>query len=110
MWSNPPDRPWNLIADANAVLGAVYHAPTAASVPANAVEQSSTTNSLGGTTTVYMIPEPNLPLLQPLRNAGVPAPIVNTLNAALTPVVNSGYSSVTPNAGPYFSQGRAGVP
>jgi hypothetical protein len=106
-FSNAPDRPWDLVADANAVLGVEYeHTPASEAIPSDAVVQSSTTNSLGGTTTVEMIPEPTLPLVQPLVNVGVPASITNPLNKALTPIVEEGYSQYTPNAGPYVSGGK----
>ncbi len=67
---------------------------------------SSVTNSLGGTTTTYMIPTPTLPLLMPLQHMGVPTPIVSGLNNVLTPIVNEGYSQYDPTGGPYFSQGN----
>ncbi len=106
-WANPPDRPWHLLADINAVAGAAYiHTPTEFASPSQAVEVSSVTDSLGGTTTTYMIPTTTLPMLMPLQHIGVPTPIVNALNSLLTPVVNEGYSQYDPNGGPYFSQGN----
>jgi hypothetical protein len=106
-FSNAPDRPWDLVADANAILGIKYeHTPASEAVPSDAVVQWSTTNTLGGTTTVEMIPEPTLPLVQPLVTAGVPASITNPLNKALTPIVEEGYSRYTPKAGPYVSGGK----
>ncbi|WP_181024928.1 PE-PPE domain-containing protein [Mycobacterium kansasii] len=72
---------------------------------------SSTTTSLGGAITTYMIPAPTLPMLLPLKDIGVPQPIVDTLNSVLQPIVNDGYSSLTPDAGPYFSHGSlVGLP
>jgi len=107
-WANAPDRPWDPVADANAVLGALQEHGTdeVGTVPANAVEQSQVINSAGGTTTTYVVPEPTLPLVQPLINAGVPASITNPLNKALTPIVEKGYSQYTPKAGPYVSGGK----
>jgi PE-PPE domain/PPE family len=106
-WSDPPDRPWHLLADVNALAGVQYlHTPTAFASPSQVVEMSSVTNSLGGTTTTYMIPTSTLPLLMPLQHIGVPAPIVNGLNNMLTPIVSEGYSQYDPNGGPYFSQGK----
>jgi hypothetical protein len=50
-------------------------------------------------------------MLFPLEQLGVPQPIVNGLNSFLQPIVNDGYSSLTPGAGPYFSQGSlVGLP
>jgi PE-PPE domain len=106
-FGNPPDRPWNLLADANALAGVAYlHYPTEYAWQSQAVVVSSVTNSLGGTTTTYMIPTPTLPLLMPLQQIGVPAPIVSGLNQALMPLVNEGYSQYDPTGGPYFSQGN----
>jgi hypothetical protein len=106
-WANPPDRPWHLLADLNAVAGANYlHTPTGLASPSQAVEVSSVTDSLGGTTTTYMIPTATLPMLIPLQHMGVPSPIVGALNSVLTPIVNEGYSQFDPNGGPYFSQGN----
>ena len=107
-WANAPDRPWDLIADANAVLGALQEHGTdeVGEVPAKAVEQSSVTNSAGGTTTTYVVPEPTLPLMQPLVRAGVPSFITTPLNNVLTRIVEAGYSKYTPNLGPYVSGGK----
>ena len=55
--SDPPDRPWHLLADMNAVEGLEnLHKATAFASPSQAVEMSCVANSLGGTTTTYMIP------------------------------------------------------
>jgi PPE-repeat protein len=105
-WADFPDRPWHLLADVNAVAGVQYlHTPTAFASPSDAVEVSSVTNSLGGTTTTYMIPTSTLPLLMPLEHIGAPAPIINGLNNFLTPIVNEGYSQYDSNGGPYLSRG-----
>lgn len=105
-FGNPPDRPWNIPAMVNSVFGTLYqHNATSVAAMSSAVELSSVTNSLGGTVTTYMIPSPTLPMLLPLVQLGVPQPIVNGLNAVLQPIVNAGYSSLTPGAGPYFSGG-----
>lgn len=111
-FGNPPDRPWDLPAWVNSVFGGIYHHNTTSLASlSDAVEVSSTTTSLGGTVTTYMIPSPTLPMLLPLEQIGVPQPIVNNLNSLLQPIVSDGYSSLTPNAGPYFSQGSlVGLP
>uniref|UniRef100_UPI00389A1FD2 PPE family protein n=1 Tax=Mycobacterium sp. HUMS_1102779 TaxID=3383487 RepID=UPI00389A1FD2 len=105
-WADPPNRPWNLPADLNALAGAEYlHWPTELASPSQVVEVSSVTNALGGTTTTYMVPTPILPILMPLQQIGVAAPIVGDLNAALTPLVDAGYSQYDPTGGPYLSHG-----
>lgn len=90
-----PDRPWNALAVANALMGiSVVHSSTMSADPAQIPTQNTTTthNSLGGTTTTYLVPTPTLPLLSPLEGLGVPEPVVATLNSALKPVVDAGYS------------------
>ena len=105
-WGNPPDRPWNLLADVNTLFGAAYyHDPVSLMSPSDMVQLSSVTQPAGGTITTYMFPSPTLPMLMPLQAIGVPAPIVSDLNSMLQPIVNAGYSSLTPDAGPYFSGG-----
>lgn len=111
-FGNPPDRPWDIPAWVNSLSGAYYYHNTASLTSmSGAVEISSVTTPLGGTITTYEIPSPTLPMLLPLEQAGVPQPIVNNLNGWLEPIVNDGYSSLTPDAGPYFSHGSlVGLP
>lgn len=82
-----PDRPSNLIAVANALAGeVVQHVPhmfTALStVPVANVQ--TTTNSLGGVTTRYLIPAAHLPLVQLV-------PILAPQEARLKKIVDSAY-------------------
>ncbi|AYE93878.1 hypothetical protein C0J29_02805 [Mycobacterium paragordonae] len=105
-WANPPDRPWNIPAVVNSLFATAYlHNTSSLASMSKVVELSSVGTSLGGTITTYMIPSPTLPMLMPLQQLGVPQPIVNNLNTFLQPLVNSGYSSLAPNAGPYFAHG-----
>lgn len=105
-FGNPPDRPWDIPAWVNSLAAGIYNHNTTSLVSmSDAVQVSSSTSSLGGTVTTYMVPSPTLPMLFPLEQIGVPQPIVNGLNAFLHPIVDDGYSSLTPNAGPYFLQG-----
>jgi hypothetical protein len=105
-WGDTPDRPWDLLAWVNSLFGALYyHGPTSLASLSDAVELSSVTDSLGGVITTYMVPSPILPMLLPLEQIGVPTQIVDDLNSVLQPIVNDGYSSLTPDAGPYFSEG-----
>jgi hypothetical protein len=100
-WADFPDRPWNLVATMNAIAGSgivpgftgVHDATVSADlsqVPPTNI--TTTVNSLGGTTTSYLVPTRDLPLLQPLRDWGVPKPLVDTVNHLLKPVVDAGYS------------------
>lgn len=65
-YSDPPDRPTNLTAVANAVAGSqLVHIPSMLS-PLSAVPASNitkTTNAKGGVTTSYLVPTKTLPLV-----------------------------------------------
>jgi hypothetical protein len=106
---NFPDRPWNLVADANALLGGFYLHPSTPGVDLSTVPSSnitSTTNEAGGKVTSYLVPAPYLPLTKPLADLGVPAPVVNQLNSVLKPIIDAGYSAATPNDGPRLLHGQ----
>jgi hypothetical protein len=100
-WADFPDRPWNLVATMNAIAGSgivpgfagVHDATVSANLSQVPQRNITTTeNSLGGMTTSYLVPTRDLPLLQPLRDWGVPKPLVDTVNNLLKPVVDAGYS------------------
>ena len=62
-----PDRPWNFLAVANAMAGAIFvHVPVMyadlSTVPVENI--TVTVNSSGGTTTHYLVPTTTLPLVQ----------------------------------------------
>jgi hypothetical protein len=112
-WANPPDRPWNLLAVVNAIMGAVYtvngsndHSQTSLDSVSDAVLESETTNSLGGKTTTYLVPRAELPITRPLLQLGVPRLIVDEIDKLLTPLILTGYSSVTPQWGPHIERGQ----
>jgi PE-PPE domain len=95
-----PDRPWNLLADLNAFVGtgtipgftSVHYQSIWADlsqVPADNI--TTTVNSKGGTTTTYIVPTDELPLLRPLRDHGVPEKTIDALNKILKPIVDAGY-------------------
>ncbi|MFY9917355.1 MAG: PE-PPE domain-containing protein [Mycobacterium sp.] len=90
-----PDRPWNLISLANAVIaGATVHTSVAFGSPADVPPENitTTTNSRGGTTTTYLVPTKQLPLTQPLRDAGVSSEFTDEIDRALWPEVRAGYA------------------
>ena len=70
-----PLYPLNLLADLNAVMGAFYSHNYAAVTlaPASAAYDPNTVVQQVGDTTYYLIPAQHLPLLQPLRDLGIPA-------------------------------------
>ena len=102
-WGDFPDRPWNLISVANALLGTIYVHGRYETIPGgldlSTVTASTRVNSLGGTTTTYLIPTPKLPLLQPLRDIGVPEDLVASLEAPLRAIVDAGYARNDPLPG-----------
>jgi hypothetical protein len=106
-WANPPDRPWDLLSVINALVGTrLYHNAAALAAPSDTELISTVHDSLGGTIDTYMIPSSTLPLLVPLESLGVPENIVDSLNSVLKPIVDEGYSALTPDAGPYLWHGE----
>jgi hypothetical protein len=113
-WAEFPDRPWNLLATMNAIAGSgvipgfagVHNATVTADLSQVPPKNITTTvNSQGGTTTSYLVPTRDLPLLQPLRDWGTPKPVVDAINQLLKPIVDAGYSrndgsSVAPTTSP----------
>lgn len=98
-----PDRPWNLLATLNAVAGGFYlhsssYGPDADldAVPAGNITE--TVNSLGGTTTTYLLESEHLPLLQPLRDLKVDEQVVAAIEEPLKQIVDAGYSRNDPAA------------
>jgi diacyltrehalose acyltransferase len=95
MLADFPDRPDNLLALANTLVGlATGHTAVAFTNPSMVPPQNirTTVNSKGATTTTYLIPQKHLPLVLPLGYLGVPEDTLNQLDAMLTPQVDKGYS------------------
>jgi pimeloyl-ACP methyl ester carboxylesterase len=87
-WSDPPDRPWNLVSSANAIMGIAYvHGPP--SFTANV--EGLTPASENGNVTTYLLPTENLPLTQVFRDVGVPDALVDRADEVLRPIVDAGY-------------------
>ena len=98
-WADFPDRPWNLVSLLNAVLGIPYVHGNYETVPGGldistvpAANITTTINSLGGYTTEYLIPTAQLPLVQPLRDIGIPESIVAAIEKPLKAIVDAGYA------------------
>lgn len=98
-WGDFPDRPQNLLSVVNALLGTIYVHGHYEVIPGgldlSAVPEShitTTVNSLGGRTTSYLIPTARLPLLQPLRDIGVPEDFLAAIEAPLRAIVDAGYA------------------
>jgi hypothetical protein len=106
-----PDRPWNLIADLNALFGVAYRHAATGSLNPYAIPTEDitvTTNSKGATTTTYLGRAEHLPLTEPLRIIGVHADLVNAIDSVLRPIIDAGYSrnDTGPFHGPTFSGGQ----
>lgn len=100
-FADPIKHPENLLTDLNALMGMFYVHPYAQNTDLSTVPTSditTTTNSAGGTTTVYRVPTQQLPLTMPLRQLGAQASAVDGLDAILRPIIDAGYTDapVTP--------------
>lgn len=90
-WSDFPTYPLNLLADLNAVAGILYlHSDYLVGTEANPVDTYLWQGRYGDTH-YYMIPTGRLPLLEPLAQIGIPAPILTALDAPLRVLVEWGY-------------------
>jgi diacyltrehalose acyltransferase len=104
--ADPPDRPWNLLALANAAIGFVTVHHAYAFVDPDTIPDENTTtviNSRGAKITTQLIPSAHLPLTGPVR---IVAPrLADRLDEVLRPVIDSAY--LRHNAeDPYLSGGR----
>ena len=110
-WADPPDRPWNVVSLANAVMGMAFvHGPQISAADPASVPQANTTvrtNSLGGTVVTHLVPTENLPLTQPLRLIGVPDKVVDRADQVLRPIVDAGYRrhDAPGDSRPYLADG-----
>jgi PE-PPE domain len=89
-----PLYPINLVADLNALLGILYVHTDYEAVSLNPDDPdyvAGTIKQQYGDTTYYTIPTSALPLLQPLRDLGVPEPLMALVEPALRVVVEAGY-------------------
>jgi len=97
IFSDPPDRPGNLLADLNAVMAGGYygHSATAFSDPALVAPQdvTVTTNSKGATTTTYLIRADELPITRMLQQqAGLSPEMAQRVDQVLRPMVDNAYT------------------
>ncbi|MEZ0362705.1 PE-PPE domain-containing protein [Mycobacterium sp. pUA109] len=115
--ADTPQFPVNLVSDLNAVLGVIYRHTsygdgaipgwTDPSTPlagpyADQYVLGSTqiVEQVDGDTTFYFIPTTELPLLEPLRQLGVPEPVLNIVQPALQVIVEAGYDRSVPFGDP----------
>jgi hypothetical protein len=91
-----PQYPINFLADLNAIAGIYYvHGTYADLTPTQIASAIPLTNTAGPTTTnYYMIPNPHLPLLEPLRAIPVVGnPLADLIEPDMRVLVNLGYGS-----------------
>lgn len=107
-WADFPQYPIDIFADLNAVAGMVtVHTDYASLTPAQLGSAVQLPTQGPTTTTYYMIPNQNLPLLDPVRSIPyLGKPIADLVQPILTPLVNWGYGD--PNYG--WSTGPANLP
>lgn len=93
-----PDK-WGPLAVLNSFAGLFHrHGQTAWVDVASVPDRNITTvvNSLGATTTNYLVPATFLPITQPLREVGVPSPVVDELDRFLKPMIDAAYTRNDP--------------
>lgn len=106
-----PAQQLNGLAVVNAILGAIaFHNPASYAVDLSAIptaDITTTVNSLGATTTTYLIRATGLlPILLPLQALGVDEHVLNRLQRALKPMIDSAY---TPLAAPMLAVAAQGA-
>jgi hypothetical protein len=107
-WADFPRYPIDIFSDVNAVVGMLtVHGGYETLTPAQIGAEVTLPTQGPSLTTYYMIPTPNLPLLDPVRFIPyIGNPIADLVQPVLTPLVNWGYGD--PNFG--WSTGPADVP
>jgi hypothetical protein len=89
-----PDRPDNMFALANTLMGLATGHTAVAFTNASMVPPGNirtTINARGAKDTTIMVPQQHLPLVMPLKYIGIPEDTLNKLDAILIPRVNAGY-------------------
>jgi hypothetical protein len=92
-WADFPVYPTNILATANAIAGIVYLHGTYESQITPETDLTTTDSDIRqyGSTTYYTIGTDRLPILLPLRDIGVPDPILAVLDAPLRVIIEQGY-------------------
>jgi PE-PPE domain len=92
-WADFPVYPLNILAVANAIAGIVYLHGTYESQITPETDLTATNSDIRQyrNTTYYTIGTGRLPILLPLRDIGVPDPILAMLDAPLRVIIEQGY-------------------
>lgn len=94
-----PKYPLNLLADLNALMGYFYLHPNYGSSVINLNDPSTYQSHTSGNTTYYLVHTEHLPLLQPLRNMGIPAPLLDLAEPTLRVLIDLAYDRTPENMG-----------
>jgi PE-PPE domain len=106
-FANFPQYPLNVVSDLNAIVGIFTQHFGYLDLTPQQISSAIPRPTTGGTTQYYMIPNPNLPLLDPVRLIPlIGNPLADLLQPDLTVIVNLGYGSITNG----WSPGPANVP
>lgn len=94
-----PKYPLNLLADLNALAGYIYLHPNYGSSVIDLNDPSTYQSYTSGNTTYYLVHTEHLPLLQPFRDIGVPAPILDLVEPTLRVLIDLAYDRTPENMG-----------
>jgi PE-PPE domain len=94
-----PKYPLNLLADLNALAGYMYLHGNYGSSVINLDDPTTYQSYKSGNTTYYLVHTEHLPLLQPLRDIGVPAPILDLVEPTLRVLIELAYDRTPENMG-----------
>ncbi|WP_158240327.1 PE-PPE domain-containing protein [Mycobacterium hubeiense] len=86
-----PEYPLNLLADLNALAGYFYIHPYYGPDVVDLTDPTRYQMHTEGNTTYYLVYTENLPILQPLRDLGVPEPVVDLVQPVLRELIELGY-------------------
>lgn len=88
-----PDKPFNAVADLNALAGAIYIHPNYGGLDLDDEDNVITEN---GNTTHILVKTDDLPLTQVLRDVGVDDNVVDAIDKPLRKVINRAYDGPRP--------------
>lgn len=94
-----PKYPLNLLADLNALMGYFYLHPNYGSSVVDLDDPSTYQSYTSGNTTYYLVHTEHLPLLQPLRDLGIPAPVIDLAEPTLRVLIELAYDRTPANMG-----------
>ncbi|NKZ15049.1 PE-PPE domain-containing protein [Mycolicibacterium septicum DSM 44393] len=94
-----PKYPLNLLADLNALMGYVYLHPNYGSSVVDLDDPSTYDSYTSGNTTYYLVHTEHLPLLQPFRDIGIPAPVIDLVEPTLRVLIELAYDRTPANMG-----------